>query len=178
MKIRNSFVANSSSTSFIVPIGGKVKNVFDLAKMMINLRIEDYDEDKITPWPENKKLIKLIKESKKDKNTPVIFPTCNYDTLISKRDNDLVVNTSWNHDWSDVPKSFENENEIEVLNKSDEEFWHLGLNKMVKFLKDSHMCYQKTNDYTCYGMLYQYKNKVICDKCKKIQELDLPRKEQ
>jgi hypothetical protein len=96
MKIRNGFVSNSSSSSFVLRIAdgvtremGTTKSVFDVAKRMIRERDkwnEQWDrEDGTKRKREN--LIEKIEKAEKDgmdPNTPLMFRSCNYDSYLMR----------------------------------------------------------------------------------------------
>jgi hypothetical protein len=91
MKIRTNFVSNSSSTSFVVKIGNRYKDVFDLAIHMITHQ-EYGDQDSIS----------IIKQSKRDQNTNISFRSINYDTFIAREGDFLLVSTCNNECFLDV----------------------------------------------------------------------------
>jgi len=97
MKIRNGFVSNSSSSSFIISTEC-FPTVRSLATYMLKQKINEYQHD---PDVEFKKLDKLyIKRLKKiDENQAVSFPSCNYDTYIKKVGDCYLVSTCNNTDW-------------------------------------------------------------------------------
>ena len=91
MKVRQGFVSNSSSSSFIIP-EESYKNIFDLAKKMIPVR----------EWSGDKKLIEKIEKYEKEgmnPNTPICFNSCNYETFIVKLYKYYVISTCNNHPW-------------------------------------------------------------------------------
>ncbi len=119
MKIRQGFVSNSSSSSFILSTDD-YKSVFDVAKKMIPCR-EWEDSDK--------KLILKIEEAEirgVDPNTSICFNSCNYETYIVKYKDFFLVSTCNNHNWdvSDKSYSFFPE-ELKELVSSDEEGYAL-----------------------------------------------------
>lgn len=114
MKIRSSFVSNSSSCSFIVSLD-HFTNTFDLAKYMIKERensetkyyleeikiikkandIDRHDEHCIEDYNKSIENLKAITEillnnleelkKENDINSNLLFKSCNYDTFISKQ---------------------------------------------------------------------------------------------
>lgn len=88
MKIRNGFVSNSSSSSFIIKKDNDIKNVFDLARIMI---------PKVEYKPQIKEVLERLNTGK-DPNTSVRFYSCNYDTYIKNYGNYLLVKTCNNED--------------------------------------------------------------------------------
>jgi hypothetical protein len=85
MKIRNGFVSNSSSSSFIVKAEGYFSTVKDVAEyIMQTCKYSDFFDEKIT-------LNNMI-----DHNTPVSFNTGGDDTYIRKVDDKIVIVTTQN----------------------------------------------------------------------------------
>jgi len=77
MKVRNGFVSNSSSSSFIISKDA-YEDVFDLAKVMICHRGHDDSGDFYVE--SNKKLCEILNDEKsrgRDPNIGVTFPSCN-----------------------------------------------------------------------------------------------------
>jgi len=123
MKIRNGFVSNSSSSSFVVRTSD-YKDVKSLAIAMMKIRNESWADEEETAELTRKhtetqdpKLLKEIEENLGyiigyekelrdlinltiDPDTPITFKTTNYDTYIMKLDNFLLVSTCNNHSWS------------------------------------------------------------------------------
>lgn len=142
MKIRNGFVSNSSSSSFVISVDD-FPSVRSLATYMINKKIqedlytaEDYkyygeSADDIKEYIEyDKKLIKRLKNV--DENSPVSFPSCNYDTYIKRIGDYYLVSTCNNTDWDlheyDVAMSDELRNELVKL---CEYYENIGRNEIV-----------------------------------------------
>lgn len=99
MKIRNGFVSNSSSSSFIIEGG----DVIDIASRMLSCVLgEDPDwpsEEIAHRWRHN--LESASRDAKvKDGSVGITFPSCNYDTYILKEDNKVYIATCNNTDWS------------------------------------------------------------------------------
>lgn len=91
MKIRNGFVSNSSSSSFVVKVGKPFNTALELANHMIPFREWDCDQELVN------KVNKLIQ---KCPETPAVcFKSCNYDTFIAKMGDVFLVQTCHNHDW-------------------------------------------------------------------------------
>lgn len=165
MKIRTGFVSNSSSSSFIIYVCDQYPNVFELAKAMIPARA----------YKNDKQVIKKINESKLDKNTPVFFRSCNYDTSIVRRDDNFYVKTCNNHNWSWVIDSYaynrtrKSEDVFNTLfNFKDEKLWFVEKDKIIKdvdiyyneqFKNKEHFCLDCGTD------LYEVNGIVCCPSC-------------
>lgn len=85
MKIRNGFVSNSSSSSFIISFDKTKKNVKDI-KNFYNLK--DYNEEYIKrlDWYDEEDITRMISELKEDKQ----YLTGEFDYDEEKRKDDLL----------------------------------------------------------------------------------------
>ena len=104
MKIRNGFVANSSSSSFVVPF--KKITTLQVAKHMVNVVHRDnnnWNKNTSSSIKENLKALVEDCKSKKISDPPIMFGSCNYDTKIIKYKGRIFVTTSNNHSWEDDP---------------------------------------------------------------------------
>jgi hypothetical protein len=102
MKIRQGFVSNSSSSSFVIS-SDAYDSVFDVALAMIPHRDWGHQDRKLMA-----KIRKAMgKGGKKntqteDPNTSISFPTCNFDTYIVKKGEYYLISTCHNHPFYDV----------------------------------------------------------------------------
>jgi len=102
MKIRQGFVSNSSSSSFIIMAKGETATVRDVAKIMINDLISEIDTERYYPDWEDLILYKkswIEKMEKIDENHPIHFPSTNYDTWIRKAGDRILISTCNNNTW-------------------------------------------------------------------------------
>ena len=93
MKIRNGFVSNSSSSSFVIPLNnGTFDCVADIALHMIPKRAVEDDDDVM--YNIHRRL-----ELGMESNHPISFNSYNFNTFIVKTDGGFFVSTCNNHDW-------------------------------------------------------------------------------
>lgn len=109
MKIRNGFVSNSSSSSFLITSENviqlklnTVKVALEFFKDHIKYLKEDYYDLK---KDQQNKMVNSLKWLEKNKNTTqnpsICFNSCNYDTYIwMKKDGSIQINTCNNEDWN------------------------------------------------------------------------------
>ncbi len=103
MKIREGFVSNSSSSSFIV-LEPKLTTTARVALMMLSVVMEEYEGE---GWldgeleDEMEKAIDFL-SSNTDYDQPICFPWgINYETFIRRTDEGIFVDTCNNHPWWD-----------------------------------------------------------------------------
>jgi len=108
MKIRNGFVSNSSSSSFVVFHGNINRISLDMLKTVID-DFSDWDKDfaakKGSVRPSYAKWVKNLKEALKrddikDGKIGIVMPSTNYDTYLILKNNALFITTSNNHQWN------------------------------------------------------------------------------
>lgn len=96
MKIRNGFISNSSSTSFIIS-KDNFSTIWDVALAMIPCRT--YGE-KGEPFEDNDELMEIARWNKEKGNVwtkNLTFPTCNFDTFIHDAGDVWWISTCNNH---------------------------------------------------------------------------------
>jgi len=106
MKMRYGFVSNSSSSSFII----NNASVEDIATRMLNVVIQEFedwdnvtDEEKALHVTWKKNLLNAFKnDSVKNGDIGITMPSCNYNTYIAKKGDDVYISTSGNHYWGDI----------------------------------------------------------------------------
>jgi len=152
MKVRNGFVSNSSSSSFIVHNVSSSMEVFNL---MIPLVKEDYCcyDDGKRAWKEGHgKNVKRFKKSRgEDFNGGILIPfTCNYETFIYPvEDGECYVETCNNHPWTDVLAVREMESEHRHYHDDKTRFVNVSTNEFTtpkKFEDDMSEYYRKRSE--------------------------------
>ena len=153
MKTRESLVSNSSSSSFIVS-----SKIEDVATQMLGLVIEDFSgwgeelEKKnsimYSSWKVRLEQFLKLKEVLNGE-VGIIFPSCNYDTYILKKDDKCYIATSNNHMWCDlefydsthyIGGGDDDQDDDNVYNAMKEEnlfFWDVRSNKKITKSKSS-----------------------------------------
>ena len=105
MKIRNGFVSNSSSSSFILMFDEIYPDTVSIAESMLRNKFEEWDDygrDKGDEQFEKKvfKNLEKFKEKHYDANTPMFFKSTNYDTYILPiTENYVLIETCNNTQW-------------------------------------------------------------------------------
>jgi len=145
MKIRNGFVSNSSSSSFIISSNGLLSTVKDVAKYIIEQ----------TEWVSFDAELKTLNKMK-DPDTPVFFNTGGDDTYIRKIDDKIIISTTQNVDFQyfydnclnkddiseDFYRQFDHINEYgEEFNARDPQDFHYYNKKFNDFLILKHNFY-------------------------------------
>jgi hypothetical protein len=163
MKIRNGFVSNSSSSSFIIS-EKEYESVFALAEEMIKDRNDD-------DWIESNTLDKLyeLREYGIDENSPISFMTCNYDTYIMKHKDKYLVATCNNHEFKceEFSGGYNREDICDELGIRDIEY---DLNIFEFIFLDNENCIQYGTDenksYDRFNEIYlsKYKIKKLLEK--------------
>lgn len=153
MKIRNGFVSNSSSSSFV--LSGTCTNL--VAKQMLNVVFQDWNEwdDSAAKKKDTKVRYRLLCKNlaKAPADVPITLPSTNYETYICKLpDGKIYVSTCNNHDWSvlnyreDLSDGADGDSELE---RYADTLWYFDVND----------CSLHSRGFHIYGDAY-------CDKCK------------
>lgn len=105
MKIRNGFVSNSSSSSFILKFDETYPDTISIAESMLKNKFDEWieydDVDEGDPIINRSyKNVQHFKKNSYDPYTPIFFRSCNYDTFIVPITKDYVfVDTCNNTHW-------------------------------------------------------------------------------
>ena len=165
MKIRNGFVSNSSSSSFIID-GNKFTCVEIALKMTRVLYEDDQDGD-------NYKIIVDNLNKLENKNTN-IFIDCSDDIRIARVDNKIYIEACNHYDWDCLESIEEYGDECEYYNKMQDAKYYFPLydNKYLGKLVDSdsrnNTKYKNTWIYRCHTRYIELENGIIfCPKCLK-----------
>jgi hypothetical protein len=166
MKIRQGFVSNSSSSSFVLKVGNPFNTTLEVAKYMIPKR--EWDND-------NELIEKINKLQTKSPNIPsVCFRSCNYDTYIAKMDNLFLISTCNNTDWDLKSTTIPPEEYYTYF--GDDNFYNLS--NCINFYHLDYDVIGKETSYTdvknwcetCYCTYWWIDSKIQCPKCKKYYE--------
>ena len=170
MKIRNGFVSNSSSSSFIIS-NNNFESLRDLATHMIDSKYDEYMNNTGRDKQYDKYRIKehdLYLNGLKniDKNQAITFHSCNYDTYIKKVADCYLVSTSNNEDWDlwqfTTKLTDDAKSELRILlqkYKEDDDEWC----SITSLLDDDSEFYSFDNDY--YSLDYQLLGKESYEYC-------------
>jgi len=159
VRSRIGFVANSSSMNYIISQGA-YSSVFKLAIAIINLR--DYGK-----W--DKELIKEIKSSNLNINTPVCFGNTNYDTFIAKQeDGDYIVNSCKDHyfETDGIIESGDSDDGCEIPDISESyHFWFPEYEVSGKLYRNQDGNVEYCNKHNCRELIVTKRGKIICPHC-------------
>ena len=166
MKIRTGFVSNSSSSSFVLQVGGPFKTTLDVARHMIPQR-EFNDDRKLV-----EKTYKLEEKLHPDQVNAVCFNSCNYDTFIVKMNDKFLISTCNNHDWQ-FPAGAETSCPAEYEQYWGEEFYNLQ--QRFAFLNLNYGFVGRRSEWDinnpdvshceCYADNWIVEGKIVCPNC-------------
>lgn len=180
MKIRNGFVSNSSSSSFLIKKNERFPDTVSIAENMIIDLIKDYT-DYGHNYPDEKIYdnIKYLKNNYS--NVPIMFRSTNYDTyIVDIGEGYFFIDTCNNVNW-DIKKFSENilpdelkkmyNDTIELYDSTNVSF-DRDIN--LKYFKlDSGFFIQNTNDFKwcekCYNELFKIDDKIYCLNCDQVE---------
>lgn len=166
MKIRNGFVSNSSSSSFIIKTDNRFKTIYDVSKFIMNDMMSQWSNDDIDYSEELRTLEQL-----KDKNTPVFFDS--YDgSYIRKFKDYIIVSSTQHYNYYKINSEivdFKNivEDYFKELSYIDEDYPEDGVHE-IKSQENFNYYWKKFNDFLIlksgfYGVWgYDYKNDCDC----------------
>jgi len=163
MKIRQGFVSNSSSSSFVIEAANK-QTVLSVAFDMVPARNWDNRDTEL-----QEKLLSF----NGDPDTPIAFKSCNYDTFIIKEKNLIFVDTCNNHPWYDFI-NYRRATQEEMRSIGLDDFWEdFALQKLQRYYWwPEYNFFAKTLLSTfckeCYCEILQLQtDEKICPHCKK-----------
>lgn len=117
MKIRNGFVSNSSSSSFIINAEGDLSTVKDVAMYIITTILKE-------GWQNYDNEIKCL-DKMSDSDTPVFFNTGGDETYIRKHDGKIVISTTQNVHFQEI------ENKSLEKNQISEDYYYKKFNDFL-----------------------------------------------
>ncbi len=161
MKIRNGFVSNSSSSSFIV----YNKTTGEVAREMIEIVEKEWQEwgfynPKLCPCcnqelegqdppdTRNKKALEFL-AARPDFNSPICIPwTTNYETFIFKYNNQICVDTCNNHNfWNIASKEVHEDTPWEIWKHKGRSYFNLECFKTQTYQTIKEEIEEKYNAY-------------------------------
>jgi len=173
MKIRNGFVSNSSSSSFLIKTDGDYKTVYDVAKRIMLDMQSQWSNDECSYSDELSELEKMS-----DKNTPVFFDSSD-GGYIRKFKDYIIVSTTQHYDpykfdivnFKDVEEEYFKE--LEYKEEGDD-YYYNGVDdeeriRKITSCEDFDYYWQQFDDFLLlksgiYGV-WQYDFKNGCPDC-------------
>ena len=158
MKIRNGFVSNSSSSSFIIKTTGKFKTVYDVAKQIML----DLGEDQYFDELRNLELYK-----NKAPNVPVFFETSD-GSYIRKFNNYIIISTTMHYSINVFLSEIVNFKEFDEGYFKEFDYIDEDGEHEITHCEDFDYYYNKFDDflilkYNVFGLPdYEFRNKCKC----------------
>ena len=162
MKIRNGFVSNSSSSSFMIHGG----DIAETSMKMLRVIICDFkgfqtkkerDTKRYKIWIDNLKAA-LKNKDVRDGKIGIIMPSCNYETYLIVKDSCLYIKTANNHQFDIDDRDYEDSDDHEKIYGVVSNGWFYNVrNKMIH----SHEKYEDSNQSKCPNCTHYYGNYVI-----------------
>lgn len=171
MKIRNGFISNSSSSSFILNNATELTTL-ELAKEMIIIRDKDWEVDRSLTAENIDKLFEKVKKANINEDISLTFVTTNYETIITKQNNNIYVSTCNNHGFfSELPErvlansQYDDDQSIVDNIIKNIDIWDIDHDILIRYNRENK--YQYCNSH--------YNEKVMCSIDNKTWTFDCPR---
>jgi len=151
MKIRNGFVSNSSSSSFIV-----ANTISILSRSMLKTVLDDFGYDKRRKYKTYEKWNKNLRNALRRKDVKegrlgITMPSCNFDTYIIYKEGNCYISTCNNYQWG--PEVMEGM----YIGEADK-----TVDNIVE--KNNFLNVRNNLIHSCYH--YDENSKLKCPKCK------------
>ena len=169
MKLRNGFVSNSSSSSFLIKVDDFFPHTLAVASYMVGKMYDDY----IICWnkehPRKSEINKRLKflEQYGRENTQIVFKSTNYDTYIQYITDDYIfVDTCNNVEWDlddkclhrlpeelgklDIDFTYEGPSVYET-DFYDDDFFHLDYGISITRKKGYKSCNKEKDGHRCHA---------------------------
>lgn len=168
MKIRNGFVSNSSSSSFMIPNG----DISYISNKMLKIIIED--RDYLTKKENKTEYTKLSSNLKKALNRKdvksgkigVFIRSCNYDTFIVLNEDVLYVSTSNNYNFELGYRDEEYSNSDKIYDVINSKYYYDVHDKIIHSHSEYNESYQCNKCKLNYGMCFtDLKGNMLCAEC-------------
>jgi hypothetical protein len=162
MKIRNGFVSNSSSSSFMIQGG----DIAETSMSMLRTIIADFkgfdpkkerDTKRYKIWMANLKTA-LKNKDVKDGKIGITMPSCNYETYLILCQGYLYITTCNNHHWDIDDRNYEDsDNHEKIYGLVRNCYFYNVRNKMIH----SYEKYEDSNQSKCPNCTHYYGNYII-----------------